>query len=471
MAGGHLQKNYNLLYKDFLIGTGENNLTAKIIILGIIIGMISSLSYGLFLVLTAIILAGLVLWRISEEEDRHFIVTLFIAGLSLRIIIFSIFYIFSVSSGGAGEMIPDSRLYLLKAVSIIRSYLYPGKEFPPLVEEGVGGSGYLFILIPFYLISGYDFSSPAGKYYFYPDKLINCLIGTLSGIVIFYLTKEVFGKRTAKISSFFVVFYPTLVLWSMSNLREPTQIFLTSLALFYIVRLQKRQKITYLLLIITMALVLKTIRNYTFYLILLAAVMSYFINLKLSLIRKLFIIIATLGIITIFLNCTNRGRILKNEFFTEQSIADRILLANAGILSQPGSNYMIYEDGLITDGKIDKLKLTRGFLKGWLFFMLSPFPWAITTKPQLLTYPEMIIWYFMIPFVILGMLLSWRYRFKLTFALIFYVIVFTSAHALVEGNIGSTLRHRDLILPIYFLFVAAGLVKFLYGGKEFEEIK
>lgn len=448
-----------------MISTGKINIGT--IFLGIILGLLAFFARGTLVMLVFIALAGLSLKAFLPIEDRSFLLKIFLFGISLRILLFAVFYILTISQGGFGELIPDSRLYSIKALNMMRNWL-SDTQIPLLGDERVRKEGHLFILSFFYMLIGHN-PSMANPVSLFSDKLINCLISTLTALPVYYLSKEVFNRRIARIAALLVVFYPTLVLWSMSNLREPVQIFLSSLALLFIVLFQRSLRISYLLLIILIALLLKTIRNYTFYLTLAVVPVAYFMSAKLSFRRKLAILVVLLVITGIFLNFTQQGMVFKNTFLNFRWIVERISTANTAILTQPGSNYQIYEEGMVTGNGVDTLKFFSGFMKGWIFFMLVPFPWAMNTALQLLTYPAMIAWYILIPFIMLGVIIAWRYKFKASFALIFYVISLSSMYALTEGNIGSALRHRDLIAPICFIFGAAGLVKFLYGSAVFEE--
>ena len=60
-----------------------------------------------------------------------------------------------------------------------------------------------------------------------------------------------------------------------------------------------------------------------------------------------------------------------------------------------------YPPMLADSAKMSYMDFSVVFFRAWLYFMLEPFPWRSSTKLQLLAYPQTILWYFLIPFIIL----------------------------------------------------------------------
>ncbi len=442
----------------------DNKLNLKLIFFGVALGLATVLLKGTVVMLGVIIITGIILWNFLPEPDRKFLVTLYIAGMSLRIIIFAIFYIISVSHGGSGELIPDSRLYSLKTLLMMKEWAGQ-TNLPATVEAGVGDSGLLYILAFFYKFLGYEPASFTPTSLF-SDKLINCLIGTITAIPLFYISKDIFGRAAARITSCLIVFYPSLVLWSMTNNRDTPNIFLVSLILFCLIRSFKGHMARNLAIIFISLLCLWTIRPYILFCILGLVGISYLFFILSKAKNKsgivLFLIISCL----IFLNFTGYGKKLKRDYLNLNTIALSFKTTNDGVLAQGGSVYRIYDGSLVSaEGKANITVLMAGFLKGWFYFMLVPFPWSITTLLQVLSYPQIIIWYILLYFAVIGIIIAIRYRFIRSFVILGYIFIVTSGFALSEGNIGSTLRHRDLITPFYFIFTSVGLMHvFKRGG-------
>lgn len=429
------------------------------ILTGLLIGGIFTFAKGTFVMLCAITFVGIVLWKILPKNDRIFLVNLYLIGIALRFILFAIFYLLSICHSGNGEIIPDSRLYFLRVLYMLRSL----KGQPELLDTtdfsiGVGANGYNYVLLFFYNLIGYNPVIP-NPVSIFSDKLINCLISVLTGIIIFYITKYIFGKTAAKIAGIFAVFSPNLVFWSMSNIREPANIFLISLILLLLHKIEKKQNTICCsaLLLITLFL-LKTIRPYIFNCMITVIGIIIFTAVYTTYFKKRIILTFILvGAILFFLIWPGALRPVHDKIFNLQALATNIYNANHAILSQKGSNYIIYDDDMLSNGRVNKFKLFKGLLRGSAFFLLVPLPWTISSLSQLFAGLQVISWYILIPFSIMGVLLAIRYSFKATAALILYVVITTFALATVEGNIGSAYRHRDLVLPFYLIFSAAGI--------------
>ena len=428
------------------------------VLIGIFIGLFLTFFKGTAIMLGIIIVTGIALWHSFPKTDREFLIKLFINGISIRIILFAVLYVIMISHGGYGELTPDSILYFLRALSNLRLWLGQN-QFEFQVEGQVGENGYLYILSFFYWLLGYN-PPVANPLSIFSDKLINCLIATLAGIVVFYIAKDIFSKKVAKIASILVVFWPSILFWSMTNSRESSNILLVCLIVLSLVRLEKLKKPEYFILLFISLFLLKMLRPY-FFLVMLAIVFIslsfiFYGNLK----RRFLAIISTILLAALFFNFTVQGKAIKSNFFNWDSYILKLHLANQGVLSEGGPTYRIYDDDFLSTSRpLKVLKLIKAFLKGSAYFMFAPFPWALSSRNQILTYPQMVVWYLIFPLVFLGIFLTVRHRLKLGFSVVCYTFISTLFYALVEGNLATVMRHRDLILVFYFVFFSAAIVK------------
>lgn len=441
--------------------------------IGALLGIAYVFLQGTIFMLGVIVITGIILAAYLPKPDRRFLMTLFIWGMSAKFILCLTLYTASVFSGGNGEFTPDSRLYFLRALSNLRVWLGQ-TEFPFQVEGNVGQNSYLYVLSFFYWLIGYNPLIP-NPVSIFSVRLINCLIGTLSGIPAFYMAGDIFGKRVAKFASIFTVFYPSVFFWSMTNSREPSNILLIYIIVFSLVRFQKNRNPLCIILLFLSLLLLKTIRPYSFTISLVAALGSLIIIFMGNLKRNFILIFCAVILTMTFLNVTTHGRHIKNRFLNFNVYIDRLYNSNQDILSEGGPTYKIYDDDFLYANHPSKeLKLIKAFLKGAVYFICAPFPWAMSSAIQILAYPQMITWYLMFPFIFIGIFLAIRHRLRVSFSMFFYIFISTFSYALAEGNVATTMRHRDLITGLYLIFFAAGLVKILnakelFGAKESNE--
>jgi hypothetical protein len=94
---------------------------------------------------------------------------------------------------------------------------------------------------------------------------------------------------------------------------------------------------------------------------------------------------------------------------------------------------------------------------GIAFLVGAPFPWAARTGADLLTIPEVLLWYACVIFAVVGLVRLLR-RQDLRFAhgvaaLAGMGIIF----ALIEANVGTLLRSRDMMVPFTVVLTGVGI--------------
>jgi hypothetical protein len=104
---------------------------------------------------------------------------------------------------------------------------------------------------------------------------------------------------------------------------------------------------------------------------------------------------------------------------------------------------------------------TRGAIlaipTGLAYLLLAPFPWEMTNFRQLLTLPDMIIWWLCIPFILAGFAYAFKNKLKETLGIIIFVSMLSIAYAIFQGNVGTAYRQRTQIQVFLFMFAAVGI--------------
>ena len=141
----------------------------------------------------------------------------------------------------------------------------------------------------------------------------------------------------------------------------------------------------------------------------------------------------------------------------------RTVAYHVGVISSGGSVYHIYDDRVYTLnyplGSLSYLEVLKGSLVGWVNFFLQPFPWRFLSKSSLAALPQMIIWYFLIPFSLSGTLIQLRRDCKGCIVFVLYFITVGTILSFTGGNIGTDFRMRDMLTPIVLLFSSVGLTR------------
>jgi 4-amino-4-deoxy-L-arabinose transferase-like glycosyltransferase len=436
-----------------------------IISAGIIIGYMWILFPGALFMLSLFGLFSMLLWHFSAAEDKKFVTAIFIIGVCSRVIVYSFLAFISVQLGKSGWLIGDSwghhnyaLVFMQRMAGNMKSaYMWAQEGHAFLVFEGVdlerawqyGYNGLTYLLgIIYYFFGALKFSG----------RFINFFMAAGSAIFIYYITKDIFGRRTARLSAMLTIFVPSMFLWSLTFLKDIPFIFTTCATLWCFLKWQKTKRLSYIFIALPIIFFQYTIRP-TFPIILLVFVLglSAFITSGMSTSKKIVILTCLLLVAVV----------LYGDKVRLQDVITMNLNYSRGVINTGGSTYKIfapeyYAGGYLSDSsQISTFDFAKGFFKGWLYFLLMPFPWMIGTRLQLVSFPQTVLWYFILPFIFVGMLVALRHNWKDSCVIFIYIVVYGSMISLTSGNIGTAFRHRDILTPLFLIFAAVGLIKAL----------
>lgn len=442
----------------------------KAIIIGIILGTLVSFSPGSLFML---ILAGASVWficRIWKGGERKFLLSIFLSGLAVRVALVLLVvcaasfsgHVLNYASRGCPDfstpyIIPDSGYYTLRAW--FTTLYFSGMPLSVFTIKGIvkntyGFSGLFYILALFFKAFGY---SPVSS------RFINCFLGSSSGILVYFTLKTIFNERPARLAAVLTMFFPSLILWSITNLKETSMIFAVCAMLFFLVRFQKTKRFYYLLSALMSILFYAFIRGASYgtesFVIGVAITALYCFYLymhRLSLRKRAIILLLTFtigGTAVVF----GKDKIVS----ATEGALQKVLVQHRGtILTRRGICYRLlpgeyYRDTTKTLDPIDAVKM---FYRGWFHVMLEPLPWRVQSKDMMIVFPQIILWYTLIPFAISGVVILIRRRFRESVYLIVYFFIMTSVLAMAGSNVGTIFRQRDVNTPIFLMFSSVGLI-------------
>ena len=420
-----------------------------VIIAGLLAGLFFILVPDLALMLILVLILGLGLNANLPGEDREFLIKLFVISFVVRLLVLIFVFCLSILFGGRGEVFPDSRYLTISALQISR--IWRSSEVMFLSIELHGINFFTYILAFFYTIINYGANSVSPDPIL-SDKVLNIIISLITSVSIYYLAKELFGRKVAVLSTIIVSFWPTLIIWSVTNLREPFNILLTTIFLWSSVKYIKSSRFRYGVICLASALCVYGVRPYLFPFSVIMALLTLVIGMRMRMTVKLFIILLLFVSVAFGSKSLDFGKYVDQS----ESYRENILRMNREIIRQGGMSYSIYDKDTYQNGKIDNFKLVKGFVKGWFHFILVPLPWMVLAFAPLVIYPVIIIWYLLLAMSLVGVYFCIKYQLKYNFVFLTYIFVVTFVFGIVEGNMGSALRHRDLVLPFYLILAVVG---------------
>lgn len=99
--------------------------------------------------------------------------------------------------------------------------------------------------------------------------------------------------------------------------------------------------------------------------------------------------------------------------------------------------------------------LFHWFPTGLAFALAAPFPWAARRPVELVTIPEMLLWYVAMVLAVIGVGVHWR-QWRWHMPILGYLGVTILVMAMAEGTVGTLLRHRTMIIVPMLPFSGAG---------------
>lgn len=446
--------------------TYSQNKNTMVILLGFILGLLLFFSPGSVFIFSVALLVLFFINRIGENDERRFLSLLFSIALSSRIIVSLLSMFIAIYIGkilnyahmgypdySTPYLVDDSGYYTLRG--LFNSMYWLNKPMHPITIEAMvtnpyGATGYIYLLATFFTLFGY---SPIAS------RFINCLLGALIAILIYSIVRNIFGKKPAVLSSILVAFWPSLFFWSITNLKETSLIFLAYLMIWSAIKFHSTKRFYYLILISLSILAQFSIRRAYIefiYLNVIIVLLYFLLVFILNLYRKKrFFFIAVSSLASLFFILIFK----ENLYLLFSSMLQKAIVFYQGTISEGG----IYYQFLSTEQPV---KLNMGYLefltvlsKAWTHMLLEPFPWRfIHSKSIFLTMPQMLLWYFLMPFFAIGALISVRYRLRQASILFLYFFIIASALAITGANIGTIFRFRDIVTPVVLVFSSIGLI-------------
>jgi hypothetical protein len=92
---------------------------------------------------------------------------------------------------------------------------------------------------------------------------------------------------------------------------------------------------------------------------------------------------------------------------------------------------------------------------GLVFTLAAPFPWEADRVTERIFIPEMLLWYLALILAVLGVAVHWRLWPRYTHIL-GYLAGMCLIMAIIQGNLGTLVRQRGMMIPFTLIFSGAG---------------
>ena len=393
---------------------------------------------------TIVVVAGtaavcLILLRLNTEE-KDFITKLFFAALVLRIGfgLFVHFYGLRDFFGG------DATQYDRIGARLVDYWfgLIPPTDLDIARATSTSGPGWgMFYLTGFiYLITGKNLLAA---------QSFCGVIGAATAPLVYFCTQKIFhNRRSAKIAAICIAVFPAFVIWSSQLLKDGLIIFLLVLAVVMVMNLQERFSYPAVVVLVLSLFGIISLRFYIFYMVGIAVAGSFIIgvsNSVPSIIRRS-IVLVLMGLGLTYIGALRNA----GEAFEKYGDLQKVQNSRLDLARSAQSGFGQDIDVSTPEGAISAIPV------GFTYLMLAPFPWQMTNLRQLITLPEVLAWWAMIPLMISGIWYAVKYRLRSAFPILIFSLLLTLAYSIFQGNVGTAYRQRTQIQVFLFIFIGVG---------------
>lgn len=394
------------------------------------------------LCVVAAISVGFVIQRVEKESE--FLLRLFVAGLALRILVAAVINFFSWQTFFGG----DADTYDWFGFSLGQAW-HGSAIYATYVDQfnASGGSGWgmLYLVAFIYELVGQNT---------FAIQLFNAVVGAATAVLIFQIAYHIFeNTRVARIAALFVAFYPSLVLWSSQALKDGPIVLLLAVAMLATLKLGERFSIQYMVVLLASALGLLTLRFYIFYMVMAAIAGAFIIGVRAfspqSFTRQ-FLVVILMGLSLTYLGITRYA----GKQFESYGNLETVQRSRLDAARSAKSGFAQDVDVSTTSGALSAIPI------GLFYLLFAPLPWQLTSLRQLITLPEMIVWWASFPLLVLGLWFTIKHRLRQVSPILLFTTLLTLGYSVFQGNVGTAYRQRAQLLVFYFIFVAVGLVLF-----------
>ncbi len=388
-----------------------------------------------FIAIVGIGLTTLLARMQANPERAEFLRNLMLLGVGVRLLAFAMIH----GTVGPYVFAPDAFTYETWGESLL-AYVWEGGSFPNALKDTLQVA-YPWMNAAHFAVFGPAKAAPA---------VTNIFFSCWTAIPIYHLVLVVVrgNERVARWAAVLTVMFPSMILWSVLNVREAPVILTIAITLYFFARAQRRLGLAEVLGVVAGLALMTLFREYLTSLIAAGGAAGLLMGRGRSPKRLLVAGSVVLLSLTLAAQSFGMGSTLTGEPVEVLEEAQRM---RVGFQFNAGSAYGSGADVTSAGSAIAFLPI------GLLYFLFAPFPWEITSILQAITVPEMLVWYALMPFAWRGVRLAFRHDLRAYTALIAIFIVVTFSYALVEANIGTAYRHRAQVLPIVFVFCAVGL--------------
>ena len=329
------------------------------------------------------------------------------------------------------------------------------KIIPPASEYEVGYISYLYSII----YAAYGFKPVFINF-------MNVMLHLFTAILIYKSVVLIFDDRAAYLTALFFLLNPISFYYSSTKLQEAAFAFVVYLSIYcFLMTIKKRNYWYALFMFPSFYIIHSLLKTHYFIPILLAFVTSSMIILfKKN--KKVFFILTVLIIFS--LTSMRTSMLGEIKFHTMKSLNNSIIYQK-GFYNTGGQVYQLFIPGKDSQD-YTLLDWASHILRGWYHILSEPILSSNTSAKLILFFPIKIVFLILCALAVPGILMAMRYGHIEAVIFLSILIMVGTGLAISSGNVGTMLRHREIITPIIFIFSSFYITR-LYHISDFNDMR
>jgi hypothetical protein len=410
------------------------------VLMGLVLTFLSFPDGAISLLITLAISLPAILFLRTLTEEKYFITNIFFLALLLRILLGLIIYLF----GLRGTFGPDSYHYEYIGARLAQIWadVYVPNDYYAYRARNPGSSGWGMI----YLVA--SIFTVFGRNFFIAQTFCG-VVGALTAPLTYLCSNEIFkNKNVSKFTAVAVAAFPSFVIWSSQLMKDGLITFLLVLSMLMVLQLQKKFDYFRLIILILSLLGIISLRFYIFYMVALAVAGSFLVGVSTSVqtITRNVIIIVFLGLGLTYLGVMHNAK----EGIDKYASLERIQTTRRDLAESASTGFGEDIDVSTPAGAIAAVPI------GLIYLFFAPFPWDAVKLSQFLVIPETLVWWSLIPLMIIGLKYSILHRLRETMPVLLFTLMLILAYSIFQGNVGMLYRQRTQFQVFLFMFIAVG---------------
>jgi hypothetical protein len=288
---------------------------------------------------------------------------------------------------------------------------------------------------------------------------INSYAGALLVIVVYKISKKVFDSKTARVTAILTTFWTSFLLLSAGTSKEMLVILFEWTLLYLAIRNPKGLSFNDTLTSIPVFLALYVTRFYALYMIVAAYLFRIIISNRKTFWRNAVLGFFILGSVLVALNASG---VIKRDF--DRLDKQNKIIGNwrTNVADSTGSGIDVYKD-------FDESSIAVPVAT--IYFFLAPFPWELMSGGLRSGFAVLENFILIVIFIVGfgGVRQLFKEKLFEMAPILVFCIMYSGFHIWGLSNIGLAWRHRQTIMPLFFILTAYSLAN-IFGRRKVTKV-